>query len=437
MLTDWEEALLAKATCGLANTVLRDGRSLASQWGTALRQYPPDLPVVLQVSESAEVLAGLEACWRERRWPLFGDPGWGHSERTQLGQSVGHHLCLLREGELIEQPAPVRIQLPPLTSGSIGIATGGSTGQLRFARHDARSLSAAAHLYRTRLAGLSPHTASFLPLYHISGFMPLVRALETGGDWLAASPSRRSLEDLPGLREKILTLVPAQLFRFLKNPSDRKILADMPLVILGGGPVGEELRAAAQEAGVNLQIAYGMTETAAMIALADPACSPLSYRPLDGVQIRCQQGELLISSPSLFTGYWGQSSRSQTFWSCGDCGELLSDGRFLLSGRKNNLYISGGEKIDPGEVEKALRASGLAQWAWVGSRPHPEWGDELILVAVPQKDVPAEEMLWQNTLKSSLARHKIPRHIRFVNEIPVDDKGKIPRLRLLQLFADT
>jgi acyl-CoA synthetase (AMP-forming)/AMP-acid ligase II len=174
---------------------------------------------------------------------------------------------------------------------------------------------------------------------------------------------------------------------------------------------------------------YGMTETAAMAAaipvedfLADSRVGAL---PIGDTNIEIDSsGRIRIQSPALFKGYHGGESLDLTRgYLTDDEGYIDEKGRLHVTGRIDRLVISGGEKINPREVEDAVSAiSGIEEVMALGL-PDPEWGQKLVVYYTGQELVD-----WKERLKEQLATYKLPKEMLRVARLPLDEKGKFSRL---------
>ncbi len=109
--------------------------------------------------------------------------------------------------------------------------------------------------------------------------------------------------------------MPTQLYRSLLDGFDVKDLTRFDAVLIGGGPLAPELRAEAESYGIRIVQTYGMSET----------CGGCVYdgRPLDGVEVRIDDGEVQLRGPVLFDGYEGEPGADRGR----DGGRLVPDQR--------------------------------------------------------------------------------------------------------------
>jgi acyl-CoA synthetase (AMP-forming)/AMP-acid ligase II len=156
-------------------------------------------------------------------------------------------------------------------------------------------------------------------------------------------------------------------------------------------------------------------------------------------------GEMTVRSPSLFSGYWGDTpdDRAKVFrggwYRTGDVFSRRADGRLDFVDRRTYLIKSGGENIYPAEIENILLRSPRIADAVVVRRSDPQWGEvPIAFVARRDGDLTAGEVL--ALLDGELARYKRPRAVRFVDleELPRSASGKVMRVELeRRLQAET
>lgn len=240
--------------------------------------------------------------------------------------------------------------------------TSGSSGRPKIACHsvDNHYLSALGILDAIGLKKHSRYHLS-LPLYHVSGLAILFRTLLAGATLILSSSP---LE----LSPSHVSLVPTQLYRLMEH----KDLSQLTCILLGGAPISELLRKEALARRLPLLESYGLTEMSSAVTLGNV----LPYR-----EVKIQEGEIFVRGGTLFQGYWdtslGRCMRpldSEGWLPTRDLGAWDAEGKLRILGRKDRLFISGGENIQPEEIERALcHIPGIIQ-ATVIPMPDPEWG---------------------------------------------------------------
>ncbi|WP_254185329.1 class I adenylate-forming enzyme family protein [Nocardioides panacis] len=150
------------------------------------------------------------------------------------------------------------------------------------------------------------------------------------------------------------------------------------------------------------------------------------------------QGEVLTSSNHNLDGYWEQPEETArvteggTFHT-GDGGYLDEDGYLVISDRKKDVIISGGENVSSIEVEDALMShAGVREVAVIGI-PDEKWGELITALVVPASgEVTAEELVAH--CRTWLAGYKCPKRIDFVDELPRTATGKLQKFKLREPF---
>ena len=339
---------------------------------------------------------------------ILANPKWGGCEWAELfglvnpAMVVGNSTVDITEREGVRNPQP----------GEILIPTGGTTGGVKLAIHDWASLLAASRGLSDFLGGGPIHSCCLLPLHHVSGLMQLVRSFVTGGQ------IRFDLEVTGGY---CVSLVPTQLQRGL---SDERFVERMRIaraVFVGGAAMPEELAVQSRQLRLPLVPVYGMTETAAMVA-AVPT-EDFLYRddpgavPLGGAKISTDpDGGIRIQTSALFKGYHGREPIDLfDGFRTGDRGRLNDQGCLYVFGRMDGLINTGGEKVDPAEVEQALLQIEGIQFARVVGEPDEEWGQ--VVVAYLQSEVTLDTQAIRQRLKDELSPFKIPKRFERVDSI--------------------
>ena len=352
------------------------------------------------------------------------DPAWGAAERAQL--------AVLLQSK-IENP---KSKIP---QGWLCLPTGGTSGQLRFARHDQDTISAAVHGFCAHFKLTTVNAVGVLPLHHVSGLMAWMRCALTGGRYVPWDWKQLEAGATPPVPEGggwFLSLVPTQLQRLLPQPAVVDWLRRFRAIFLGGGPAWPELLQAAAAARLPLALSYGMTETAAMIAAQRPeeflsgARSCGAVMPHARIEISAE-GLIRVGGDSLFRGFF-PGWRDAGLFETEDLGHLDDAGHLHIDGRRDAVIITGGKKVTPAEVEMALRATGqFADVAVVGV-PDAEWG-QIIVACYPANQAGPDLAAIDEMLGRDLAVYKRPKRYLAVDPWPRKAQGKIDRAALSAL----
>lgn len=210
-----------------------------------------------------------------------------------------------------------------------------------------------------------------LPLCHVSGQGIVWRWLLAGACLvLPTTELAQALDEC-----SFASLVPTQLWRLLKLPQRP---AGLKAVLLGGAFIAPELVARAEAAGIRCWCGYGMTESAATVCGKRADGKPGVGRPLAGREVRLVDNEIWIRSAALASGYW----RNGQLWPLTDENGWLAtrdvgrwhDGELQVLGRKDNLFFSGGEAVQPEAIESLLLQHPAVIQAFVLPQTDEEWG---------------------------------------------------------------
>jgi len=156
----------------------------------------------------------------------------------------------------------------------------------------------------------------------------------------------------------------------------------------------------------------------------------LNGNVLPGREVRLgSDGEIFVRGPCLFQGYLGEAP-PQDWFPTGDLGRFENGGLTIL-GRKDWMFISGGENIQPEEIERELLALPEVLEAIVLPQENPEFGKRPVAVVRAQGKVDLKQM--QGALSSRLPKYKIPIALYLVDEIPKKNHLKPDRFILSQL----
>jgi fatty-acyl-CoA synthase len=120
--------------------------------------------------------------------------------------------------------------------------------------------------------------------------------------------------------------------------------------------------------------------------------------------------------------------------SSGDVGHFDAEGRLYIDGRDDDMIVSGGENVFPQEVEELLIAHERVADAAVIGVPDEDFGARLCAFVVAADDPPDEDEL-KAYVKQNLARYKVPREIRFIDELPRNATGKVLKRELVKQVA--
>ena len=360
-----------------------------------------------------------------------------------------HWTAVQREKFANIKQSQVGILISEIYQGLLCIPTGGSSGGLKFARHDEQTLSAAVGGFCEHFELEKVDAIDVLPPWHVSGLMSLVRCAATGGRYLAWQWKMLESGEWPELSgEEMLSLVPTQLQRLLAESRAVAWMQGLKLILIGGGPSWPSLEDAASAANLSVVFSYGITETAAMILAQTPdefaSGDRSSGRALPQARIDVcdaetgavvgadQCGVIRITGSSVMRGYYGDDLSEGLFLTA-DLGRLDSSGHLQVEGRLDDVIITGGEKVSARSIESILRGcDGLYDVVVLGL-PHEEWGEEVVTCYL--SDHSHGEASLARWASANLTKHQCPkRFMRFsATEWPLNGQGKVNRAELRRL----
>ncbi|NGX50271.1 MAG: 2-succinylbenzoate--CoA ligase [Chlamydiae bacterium] len=214
------------------------------------------------------------------------------------------------------------------------------------------------------------HYLLSLPLYHVAGIAILFRTFLAGATLLLS-------EEIDDPRATHLSLIPTQLSRLLKTSNPGKNMQ----ILLGGANLNIKLYNRAVQSALTVYPTYGMTEMSSQIATHyDPHSFSLGH-PLPYREMKiAEDGEIYLRGKTLFQGYFDQVEGlslplNEEGWFCSrDLGEYSPKRGLQMIGRKDRLFISGGENIHPEEIERVLDSIEGVDRAEVLPIPDEEFG---------------------------------------------------------------
>ncbi|MBE0537738.1 MAG: o-succinylbenzoate--CoA ligase [Phycisphaerae bacterium] len=253
-----------------------------------------------------------------------------------------------------------------------------------------------------------------LPMYHVGGFSLIMRALIAAGRILFPQPNQPLADALMHPAVTHLSLVPAQLIRLLDQSACVERLKKLKAVLLGGDAMPPTLLDRACDLNLPVCITYGSTEAASQIATSAPG------RPREGAKLlphrelkTASDGEICLKGQILFKGYIHADAidparDSEGFFHTGDIGALDENNTLRVTGRKDLMFISGGENIHPEEIERALMSLPNIEQAIVVPIKDPQFGHRPAAFIKPAHNAQIDTGRIRIELKKYLEPFKIP-----------------------------
>lgn len=266
--------------------------------------------------------------------------------------------------------------------------------------------------------GLKPGSTNLLamPLRFIAGKMVVVRSAECGLNLIPVEPCANPFLEHPEAAD-LCALTPMQAATVLANPATSRFLLESRAVILGGGPVDEELTAKLQSAKGAVYASYGMTETLSHVALRrlNGPTADAGFRALPGVTISLSAlNTLQIDAPAVAAETLITHDRAR----------FNPDGTFSLIGRLDNVINTGAVKIQIEEVEAKLKPFISGRFA-VSARKSRLFGEEVVLVL---EGAPALlSTLDFSRMRQALGRFERPHWVVCASALPLTGSGKPDR----------
>ncbi|WP_127783517.1 AMP-binding protein [Rhodococcus sp. X156] len=356
--------------------------------------------------------------------------------------------------DLIERsPADVTLPTRPRRGRTV-VLTSGTTGTPKGAhRPEPRNwMPAAAVLSRIPLRS-GETTVVAAPMFHTWGFAALQLSLALGSTMVLRrkfTPAE-CLADVERHQAKALFVVPVMLQRILELPEDqrRHDTSSLRVIAASGSALGVPLvKKALETFGPVLYNLYGSTEVS-WVSIAQPQelqeHPSTAGRPPLGTEVEILDdegkevtgdtvGRVFVGNGMLFEGYTRAGEDKEIvrgLMSTGDLGHLGDDGLLYIDGRSDDMVVSGGENVYPGEVEDLINALDGVREVLVTGVDDEKFGARLAAYVVREGDdgsVHADSV--REHVKKHLARFSVPRDVVFLDELPRNATGKIVKREL-------
>ena len=328
---------------------------------------------------------------------------------------------------------------PPDDERALAILhTSGTTGSPRGVVLSRRAFVASAEASAANL-GWEPDDRWLLriPVAHVGGLSVVTRCLLARRTVVLSDDAGPAalLDTIERERVTILSLVPTLLQRVLDLHPPRGAPAHVRGVLLGGAPASAALLERAADAGWPVLTTYGLTEACSQVATqpygtvnrGELGVGP----PLPGTEVRIgDDGAILVRGPTLLSGYFppgvhGAPLAADGWLDTGDIGRLDDRGNLHVLGRRGDRIITGGENVEPAEVERALLAHPDIADACVFGVPDAEWGEVVCVALVADGEATARAAL--AAVAGRLASFRRPRRFAVLDAIPRNAGGKVDR----------
>src|SRR4051794_5028694 len=360
--------------------------------------------------------------------------------------------------DLIESADPDDI-VPPGEEPKFVILTSGTTGTPKGAnRSSPKGLDPIGGLFgRVPYHVREKHFVA-APLFHAWGIGQYMIGAALSATLLLQNrfDPEATLAAIDEHKPSVLVVVPVMLARILDLPQEVRAKYDtssLRIVFASGSALPGELAERWMNAfGDNLYNLYGSTEVAwATIATPEDlrAAPGTAGKPPKGTILkivdktgeevpRGETGRIFVGSELVFEGYTGGGSKetsAEGLMSTGDMGHIDDDGRLFIDSREDDMIVSGGENVYPGEVEELLaKHPKIADAAVIGVEDK-DFGQRLKAFVVTSGGSELAEDEVKDYVKDRLARYKVPREVEFLDELPRNATGKVVKRELQERDA--
>ncbi|AKE40500.1 O-succinylbenzoic acid--CoA ligase [Corynebacterium kutscheri] len=330
---------------------------------------------------------------------------------------------LLKNTQAVGQPIDEEIALV--------VSTSGSTGTPKGAMLTAANLISSADATHQFLGGAGDWLLA-MPAHYIAGIQVLVRCLVTGAYPMVVDVSQgfniehfaNSTNLLRQESNRIYTsLTPMQLLKAMNTLVGIEALRLYDAILIGGAPLRADDRRAAKELGINLVTTYGSSETAGGV-IYDGFCLP-------GAKVRLVGERIHLGGPMIAKGYRNIDSLAfHNDWFITNDTGYFDEGKLIVTGRLDTIIDSGGLKIHPEVIERALTDHPKVSAACVVGIPDDRLGQAIAAAYVGS--LSPEEII---EILSDLPRWQLPRQLKRVQSLPLTASGKIDRQAVLNFLS--
>lgn len=312
--------------------------------------------------------------------------------------------------------------------------------------------------------GLVPSDVAIVetPFFHTGGYNVLCLPLLSIGASVVIAEKFDTQNFYQSVKDEGLTVyfgVPTMFQMIASDPLFKaQNLKSLRFLVSGGAAIPVGLINQYQELGLMFKQGFGLTEVGPNCFLLDEKDAkrkagsigrPMPHSKVlvikdDGNQAKVGEvGELLIGGPHVCAGYFRDEARFKEslfdgHFKTGDLVSFDEENFFFVTGRKKDMYISGGENVYPAEVEKQLALHPLVADSVIVPVPHERWGEvgfAFIRPKVPQNQEMTVEGI-RDFLADKLSRYKQPHHLKVMVDFPLLASGKIDRKQLGSIALD-
>ncbi len=357
--------------------------------------------------------------------------------------------------ELITSTDDRPVPAPPEPGGLV-LLTSGTTGTPKGAPRTVKSPLAAAQFLDRIPLRVGEATVLAAPLFHGTGLSQFLLSFALGSTVVLRRrfDPEQTLRAVQDNEATALVLVPTMLRRIVDLGPEvlgRYDTSSLRIVFCAGSSLPPELGNRATEAfGEVVHNLYGSTEVAVAtvatpqdwreapgtVGRAPVGCRVALYDD-EGRRVRGPNvvGRVFVGSILSFEGYTDGRHKDviDGLLSSGDVGHFDDEGRLFIDGRDDDMIVSGGENVFPGEVENAILEHDEVAEVAVTGVPDDEFGERLKAYVVTRPGAGLDADAVRDHVRANLARYKVPRDVVFLDELPRNATGKILKDKLAEL----
>lgn len=294
-----------------------------------------------------------------------------------------------------------------------------------------------------------------VPIFHISGYSILMKSVIYGMTVVLHKTfnEKATIEDILKYRVTTMSVVSTMLLRMNERLEGNQLPGHFRCMLLGGGPAPLSLLEDCKEKGIPVYQSYGMTETASQFATLAPEYSLSKLgsagKALFPNQIKIigenreevpnnSEGEIVVKGPNVTIGYLNRALETNEkiingWFHTGDIGYLDTEGFLYVLDRRSDLIISGGENIYPAEIEGVLMSHPDIEDVGVIGFKDSKWGQVPGAFIVAKRNSILSKVELSDFCTQRLAKYKVPKVFRFVEELPRNASKKLLRKNLREM----
>jgi O-succinylbenzoic acid--CoA ligase len=388
------------------------------------------LRVAIILADSRDIIEILLSCWQLGAIPVLVSSQSTPMEKDQFLESSQPHI-IITNWEISEDLIPIDVPVFPIEELSQGFGgcapsqlhdvskldqtrlilfTSGSTGTPKAVQLTERNLIESATAWHEQLQFTRNDIyLNCLPMHHIGGISIFIRSFIYG--FSSYQLNGFNIDAISNLIESkhitLISMVPTMLQRLLDNTKN-KLPQSLRGIIVSGGPSTESLMNRCITHDIPVYKSYGMTETSSGICGFWLHEYPSKYEsvglPFLKTKFQVNESVLHVSGPTIMDGYFGE----EAIQSCLDTGDFASideEGFIYINLRRDVQIVTGGENVNPKEVEDILLSHPQITFAKVYGEPDEEWGQ--MVVAEISTDLQTNEI--NEWLSGKISEYKIPK----------------------------